>query len=1498
MRRQFDRHSGLVSGILRGMERTDADTHHATLAAPRTERDAPPTVAAAGARSRSRVIAVALASRWALVPVVFVALFFRLYGLQWDGGCAGLEQDATTGAILLAERVCHLHPDERFVTDVTVSRILPEWPPADWGDLLRPDVSPLNPRTDPATGQPRDFSYGSLPLFVTKAVAGAMTALTNVPWSDYDRVVIVGRVLSAFFDVGTLLLAYLLGRRYAPWAGLLAAALYAVSVLPIQLAHFYATDAWGTFFAVATLWAAVRATERGGGGGFALAGLFAGLAVASKATFVFLALPLLAALVFDALRRRDAATASPWSRLITFGATVFVAAFAAFAVAEPYALVRMRTYLTAIGTQASMVKGDLDFPYTRQYVGTGPLFHVTNMVQWGMGPALGLFALAGGAWAVVRLFRSWRATDAVLLAWVVPYAGYTAFQSVKFMRYWEPLYAPLLVLGAAMIADAVRQPTADSRQPLAGEARSAPTADGYRLSARFLRPVALGVTALVLVCTSLWAVAFTLIYGETHPRVAASRWFEANATEGATVATEIWDDGFPQPVTATPKRFRPVEVRPGSGGLDLYPDEGPGEQRLQYLQRAMAGSDYLVFSSTTVRGSIPQLPWRYPVTIRWYELVYAEQLGFTKVHDEWVTPRLGPWRFDDQRTDQSFTYYDHPRVLIYRKTRVLSLDELRPLFAQALAVDASPTRGAPKSPMLDRPVDTLPPVGDRGWSGAITGSGAAAVLAYLLLFELFGLIGWPVAARVFRRFPDRGWGVAKLLGWLGVAYVVWIGASLRVTMFTAVACAVVLALAVIVAAVIAWRTRVALRQHLRAAWRTMLAAEVAYLAGIALFLVFRLRNPDLWQTYWGGEKTFELAHLNALMRSPFMPPYDPWFAGGAINYYYWGGYLHTVAMKLTGVPTEIAFNVALPLTMGLVWGAAFTVGAAFWKLVSRRPERETDAVAGGILAALGVGFFGNLNAAGQVIAFVRERVPLAEWPRRFDFWQGTRLIEINEFPFFSGLYADLHAHLIALPFALTVVGLSLAVATHWDRADRDLSARTVLHGAPWAAIGLAGAITGALYCINAWDFPTAIVLMAAGVLAGVRYASGRWSLALGAAAGIAALLVLVARVFYAPFFASFVSLYSSLERVRTPAPLAEFVVIFGIMLAVIGFGLAAARPVKGWVHTFVNDERGVILGTLVVGGTLIAWATGHRVLVVTLPLIGFLAMLWLRAEGRPARRVLFGVGAFAFALLGAVDVIFLADRMNTVFKFYFQAWNLLALTTVGFVALVAERWRHAAAPFRVGFTAVAVAGLVCALGYPVLGTPARLQYRMPPSPLSAGLNGNAWMETGSVLSNQTANSGSGTPLSFADDLALINWMNGNVAGTPVVAEAAIGPYRGHGSRISSATGFPTVVGWNVHESQQREADIGGREADVRTLYTSREAGQVIDVIERYRVRYIVVGEVERLSLANISQGRPYSTPEGLATLAQMAERGMLRVAWQHNRTTLYEVATQPGEARR
>src|SRR4051794_19616495 len=192
---------------------------------------------------------------WLTVALI-VALAFtaRIYNVNWD-------------------ETTHLHPDERGLTMVATNVKLPSSP----GEYLSQESSPLNPYNAGSNS----YVYGNLPLTLTKVAAVVADR------EDYDRVVLVGRFLSALFSAATVGLVFLCGRRvFGSTAGLLGAFLMATAPLAIQHAHFFVVDSYVTFFTTAVLYFALRAQQEGHTRDFALAGLMVGLGMACKLTAI------------------------------------------------------------------------------------------------------------------------------------------------------------------------------------------------------------------------------------------------------------------------------------------------------------------------------------------------------------------------------------------------------------------------------------------------------------------------------------------------------------------------------------------------------------------------------------------------------------------------------------------------------------------------------------------------------------------------------------------------------------------------------------------------------------------------------------------------------------------------------------------------------------------------------------------------------------------------------------------------------------------------------------------------------------------------------------------------------------------------------------------------------------------------------------------------------------------------------------------------------------
>jgi uncharacterized membrane protein len=282
--------------------------------------------------------------------------------------------------------------------------------------------------------------------------------------------------------------------------------------------------------------------------------------------------------------------------------------------------------------------------------------------------------------------------------------------------------------------------------------------------------------------------------------------------------------------------------------------------------------------------------------------------------------------------------------------------------------------------------------------------------------------------------------------------------------------------------------------------------------------------------------------------------------------------------------------------------------------------------------------------------------------------------------------------------------------------------------------------------------------------------------------------------------------------------------------------------------------------------------------VVLIVLASALAVLQYRSS-ELATRYLAGVTAFivvALAIGGAVDLVTVKNdigRMNTVFKFYLQAWILFSLATAYLLWLMG---RAGLLSMR-RLTAVRGAWLAClsvlfaaTLVYPVLGTRARIADRFDTS--FAGIDGMAFMEGATYRESRAT-------LALGPDMEAIRWLQEHVEGSPIVLEGLTDLYR-WGNRVSVYTGLPSVVGWDWHQRQQRVEyawAVTQRRSEVDLAYSTPDVPRALDIMRKYGVRYVYVGELERA----------YYPKDGIEKFGQMGVYGLSPV-YEADQVTIYE----------
>ncbi len=738
------------------------------------------------------------------------------------------------------------------------------------------------------------------------------------------------------------------------------------------------------------------------------------------------------------------------------------------------------------------------------------------------------------------------------------------------------------------------------------------------------------------------------------------------------------------------------------------------------------------------------------------------------------------------------------------------------------------------------------------------------LLGWYVAMELFALAGWPWAFLWLRRLPSRGYALARPLGLLLTGFLLWWGGIFHLWGTSLAAVLTALLLVFGGGLRLAWRERGAWMAWWRSQRRLVIATEVLFAAAFLGWAMVRAAQPQIETA--GGEKWMEIAFLNAHLRSPSMPPHDPWLAGYAISYYYFGYLLMAMLTRLSGLPATVAFNLA-----NAGWFAMAAAGAFGLLYDLLEGEKLLAALWSPFLLLLtgnGEGWLEVLHARGllpprfwvwlDIRSLNVPPTPPFSWiPQRyFWWWQASRVIHdydpwgrtqevIDEFPAFSFILGDMHPHLLALPFVVLVVGVALDL---WRRPAFTFPSLRRLA----LDFMLMAAVVGALGFLNTWDFPIYWGLLA--LLFYLR-AHGPWSLRLVKSAAFASSVGVASVVLYLPFWVGLRSqaggLLPNLFNATRPVQLA--VVFWPFLVPMAALVVEAARRARiGW-RQFLSDlvpllavavVMALLLGLTGGGPFLRAFLRGEGVaagldgetvrtlLLARLRQSGGLVLL--AAVVLIVGRALFVVGhrrerltfVWVLTLLGAglvltPELLYLRDlfgtRMNTVFKFYFEAWLLWSIAAAWWLAEGGRR----------GVYAVALFFIATVFLYTPLAARARaLEHGTPWS-----LDGALWIAR-----------------QHPTDWTLIERLQAQVEGRPVIVEAPFGDGGSYtyGGRMAAFTGLPDVVGWVGHEQQWRgTADEAVRRvADVDRLYTTDDAVERERLLRRYHVRYVIVGEVE------------------------------------------------------
>jgi len=762
-------------------------------------------------------------------------------------------------------------------------------------------------------------------------------------------------------------------------------------------------------------------------------------------------------------------------------------------------------------------------------------------------------------------------------------------------------------------------------------------------------------------------------------------------------------------------------------------------------------------------------------------------------------------------------------------------------------------------------------------------------LMWWLTLLVLGIGFMPMTMVLFHQFKDKGWIFSKAIGLAVTGWLVWYLASCRLFKFTVANCYIVTAVCFGLNILLLYyygkkRKKGDLRgnPYLGINGDNLVAAAATELVFFVAFLFWTYLRAFKPEIMGNTEKFMDYGLMVSIDNAVYMPAEDMWLAGETINYYYLGQYLCTFVKRLSGVAIEKSYNLSLMMVAGFACAMPYSlmnqVASDFARCKPARVKGKleiTEERAGawfgpviGLVAGLAVCFAGNMHyTVVNGIALKNEKVK--EWlsiDRDF-YWfpDATRYIgyapdrpdkTIHEFPSYSFILGDLHAHVINIMFVLTVMAVLYTILQLRSRRMREYrfnpqgaiaypeTKSEMIREAFLPQVVLIGFFIGFFHMTNYWDYPIYFVVAGAVILFSNAVICHFRQKALWLTAAHAAVVLGISFIVSLPFKLTFDQISTGVSISLKHSPLHQLVILWGLPITtVITFLVIMIRRMNRSAGTKENGKKKAVQ----------AESTGEETFAERHPALDWLYRMITSLEVSDLFILTLGLCACGLILLP--ELVYVRDiysgdykRANTMFKLTYQAYIMFGMC-MAYISFRLLRFREKLS--HGVFSVVVLALLASTLGY--FGIAAESWFGdYKDNSRYQGLDCVAFMDE-----------------YFPEDYAAVQWINENITEPSVIVEG-VGYSYTYYQRISATTGHATIMGWETHEWLWRsEAEFGKpemipeRQADVGILYTTTDKSTAMNVIDKYDVDYIYVGKAERYNgLMTGNAAEDGTVPEG------------------------------------
>lgn len=670
------------------------------------------------------------------------------------------------------------------------------------------------------------------------------------------------------------------------------------------------------------------------------------------------------------------------------------------------------------------------------------------------------------------------------------------------------------------------------------------------------------------------------------------------------------------------------------------------------------------------------------------------------------------------------------------------------------------------------------------------------VFAWWLTFFILGISSIPLLCVLFKNFFDIGYGFGKTVGLLFVSYIAFFFAIFRLIPLDRPYLFIILLSYVILNFVIFRKHKKSIVSNVKLNFKTILFQEFLFTAGFISWSFVRAHQPDIR----GLEKFMDFGFVNSIINTKYLPPPDMWFAGESINYYWFGHLMVAVATKLSSVPSEVTYNLMLATILGIVLVSSLSIISTLYFTFSKKANPK-KILAAGLLSAILLTFGGNFHTPVYLLKEGAQSYWYPDATRFIGYNPVTDDKTIHEFPLYSFVVSDLHAHLINLPLVLLFIGL------FWNFVSADeikkphlgkkrdekksISLRNKYLLCKYGRLLFPGFVLGVMFMTSTWDF--ANYLLFSGITLSIFNVKKLGNILnyFYEILKVLGILLAISVIVFFPFYINFTSIAQGIDFVHTHTPLWQLAILWGfpVILTVI-FSIFLFKSGK-----YPHKSELFVLSLLI-----------SSLVLIVIPEIIYVKDIYIASH----------------------------YRANTMFKITYQTFVMSYLTSGFVAAYVIDKIKKYSEKIPV-FLFFGLVFFVILI-YPYFAINSYYQFDT-----YKGLDGSSWLEK-----------------QLPEQYKIIDWLKNNIGKQTIILEAPGDSYTDF-NVVSAYTGIPTVSGWFVHEWLWRGDSSFPQERvnDITLIYTSKDSFLTENLLNKYQVEYVIIDSFVRQKFPNVYERKFY-----------------------------------------